>query len=209
MVKTVLDPSDSMHVSGQFQGDTEEMLRILKERDPDQMPALFGALNPYLLRVSFANGIAVEKAEDLISETWERFFAQIQRFEGRSSLKTYLCGILLNIIREYRRNHAKVSYEEDIGDFMNHVFTPEGWWKTNPADPSRLGENKQFSDFVRECLDGLDENQRTAFFLREIEEEEPHAICHILEVTVTHLRVLICRAKDKLRKCVEGKSHEV
>lgn len=196
---------ESVSVFADFAID-ENLRAQLLGRDPILLGALFCEVNPYLSRVCIANGIYAENADDVIHETWETFFSKIDQFEGRSQIRTYLCGILFNKIREYRRRLGKTVYEDDSERVMNQAFTAEGWWKIAPADPSRMAENSQIADFIKECMEGLNEQQKAAFLLREVEEEDSDSICNVLGVNVTHLRVLLFRAKDKLRKCLEGKS---
>jgi RNA polymerase sigma-70 factor (ECF subfamily) len=184
---------------------SEEILQLLKKRDKPFLEKLFLEVNPYLVRVSLANGIEADQAKDLIHQTWETFFINLEKFEGRSQIRTFLCGILFNKIREHRRLEKRFVYEEDSEKFMNHAFTPDGWWKVPPSDPCRIAELKETSEFVKECIEGLSEQQMTAFIMKEVEEEESESICNFMGVNVSHLRVLLFRAKDKLRTCLEGK----
>ncbi len=88
---------------------------------------------------------------------------------------------------------------------MNEAFTDEGWWKNPPSDPYRIVELKETSELIQECFEGLTEQQMTAFVMKEVEEENSEVVCHVLGINVSHLRVLLFRAKEKLRKCLEGK----
>jgi len=183
----------------------DETLRLLMTRNTEFLGSLFTEVNPYLIRVCIANGIYEENADEVIHSTWETFFANLEKFEGRSQLRTFICGILFNKIREFRRDQKKTVYEDDSEKIMNHAFTPEGWWKTEPPNPQKLIELREASDFIQECLEGLSEQQKAAFVMREVEEENSDTICNLLGVNVSHLRVLLFRAKDKLRKCLEGR----
>ena len=180
-----------------------ETAGLLTSRDPIFLGKLFSETSPILLRICFSNSIYDENAEDVIHQTWETFFGNLEKFEGRSRLRTFICGILFNKIREYRRGTQRTSYEQDPESIMNNVFTPEGWWKSPPVNPFRAFELTQSAAVIRECLEGLSEPQRAAFVLKEIEEEDTAEICDILSVNEAHLRVLLFRAKDKLRKCIE------
>jgi len=183
----------------------EETLLLLKKRDAAFLEKTFRDLNPILLRVLAANQIYAETAEDVVHQTWERFFTNLEQFEGRSELKTFLCGILFNKIREHRRAAGRLVFDEDSETVMARAFTPEGWWNVSPGDPSAFVYSKQISSLIGECLDGLTELQKSAFVLKEVHQEESPDICNVLGVSVSHLRVLIFRAKDKLRQCLEGK----
>ena len=184
---------------------SSEILRLLKNRDAYFLGKMFREINPVLLRVLAANGLYAETAEDVVHQTWERFFTNLDQFEGRSELRTFVCGILINKIREHRRAAGRIVLDEDSEAVMARTFTAEGWWNAGPADPSAVVYSSQLSVFIGECLDGLTELQKSAFVLKEVEQEESPEICNVLGVSVSNLRVLIFRAKDKLRQCLEGK----
>ncbi len=180
-------------------------LQLLADRDHAFLEKLFTEINPYLIRICSSNGIHGPNAEDVIFDTWDRFFSNIEKFEGRSQIRTFICGILFNKIREHRRAIKRTTYEDDSESFMDQSFTAEGWWKHAPQDPHHLLEIKEVSLFVDECLEGLSEQQRSAFLLREVEDEPGESLGRHLGVSVAHVRVLLFRAKDKLKKCIEGK----
>lgn len=183
----------------------DKSFELLQNRDREFLSALFIEVNPYLARVCMANGIYNENADEVIQNTWDKFFSNLQKFEGRSEIKTFICGILFNKIREYRRSQGKAVYEDDSEKVMEHAFTSEGWWAMEQHSPYKIMEMQQAGQFIRECMEGLSEQQKAAFVMREVEEENSDEICHVLGVNVTHLRVLLFRAKDKLRKCLEGR----
>lgn len=183
----------------------EESLRLLKDRDARFLEKQFRTINPVLLRILAANRIFGEHAEDITHQTWEKFFQNLEKFEGRSGLQTFVCGILINKIREYRRSQNRMVLEEDAEAVFSNAFTTEGWWSLKSQDPSALLKSTELAQHIGECLEGLTEAQRSAFVLKEVENEDSTEICNALGVSVSNLRVLIFRAKDKLRKCLEGK----
>lgn len=185
----------------------EAVLKSLRDRNPDFLADLFSKLNPYLLKMAGARRIFGEHAEEIVCQTWATFFENIESFEGRSEVKTFLGGILINKIREERRSQARTVPEEDPEVIMGHSFTPEGWWKRETPDPSQLLNRKQTGTAIEECLEGLSANQKEAFILKEVDGEESSSICNILDVSITNLGVLLFRAKEKLRQCLEGKIH--
>lgn len=185
----------------------ENTLKLLMNRDPGYLKSLFCEVNPFLIRVCLSNSIFDEDADDVIHQAWETFFTNLEKYEGRSQIRTFICGILFNKIREFRRAKGRTQYEDDSEKVMNHSFTSDGWWKTEPRSPDRLIELQQSSQIIQECLEGLSEQQKAAFLMKEVEGENSDEICNILAVSVSHLRVLLFRAKDKLRKCLEGRGH--
>lgn len=185
-----------------------QTIDLLQKRDAVFLKQIFLDTNPLLARVCVANSVLNENADELIQQTWETFFANLEQFQGRSQISTFVCGILLNKIREYRRSIAKFVYEEDSEKILNQAFSHDGWWRNPPHNAHKLIELQQDGDMIRQCLEGLSENQKAAFVLKEIEEEGNEEVCKLLGINVVHLGVLIFRAKDKLRKCIEGHSTE-
>ena len=186
----------------------EATRELLKNRDPGFLKTVFSDVNPYLLKMLAANRVVGLEAQDIIQDSWQTFFSTLEKFEGRSQIKVFLGGILLNKMREHRRLQARfVNYgtEENPDDVIARSFTKDGWWNAEPASPDQLIESRETLDFINECLEGLSHAQKSAFILREVESENTESICKILEVSVTHLGVLIFRAKEKLRSCLEGK----
>ncbi len=204
-MKKTLSGIDALNKNASQNFIDESTLALLKSRDRDFLEELFREVNPYLNRVCLANGIVQDDVKELIHQTWEKFFSNLEKFEGRSQIRTFICGILFNKIREHRRMQKRFILEEDSQKFMDDAFTQDGWWKVAPSDPYRITELKQATEFIRECLDGLTEQQMNAFVMKEMEEENSEDVCNVLGVNVSHLRVLLFRAKDKLRKCLEGK----
>lgn len=183
----------------------ENIRERLRSRDAVLLDKLFRDLNPYLQRCLSSRGVFAESAEEVICETWVTFLAKLDNFEGRSSIKTYLTGILFNKVREHFRGIGKyVQPEENIEDLLEQQFTPDGWWKQNPEDPSAIFQKKEIAGIIEKCLEGLSHQQSNAFIMKELQQEETNTICGALGISITNLGVLIYRAKDKLRKCIEG-----
>lgn len=187
--------------------ENPQHLELLKKRDPAFLSSLFSDMNPRLLRMMASKGIYAEAAEEVVHQCWETFFTNLDKFEGRSQIKTFVFGILINKIREDRRRNSRVDYEEDSEKVFERSFTKDGWWVNEPTDPYRIIENRQLGDSIEDCLEGLTDAQRAAFLLIESEGESSESACQIMGVSLSNLRVLIFRAKDKLRACLEGQSY--
>lgn len=186
--------------------DTAELIEKIKSRDPEVLNRLFSEINPYLVKILAGHRLPKEQGHDILQDTWLTFFKNIEQFNGASQLRVFVAGIMLNKIRESRRAQARYSYEEESEKFMDQSFTPEGWWNFRTRGPSEALQNKETANFIADCLEGLSPSQREAFVMREIEDKNTEEICNILQLNVSHLGVLIYRAKDKLRQCLEGKA---
>ncbi len=175
----------------------------LDQRDPELVQLMITEINPVLLKILYTHRIDKQSCQDIIHQTWQRFFENYRAFEGRSQLSTFIVGLMINKIREYRRAQKKLVFEDDSEAIYKQSFT-DGWWVSEPKSPDAFLEQKNIASQIADCLEGLTEQQRTAFVLREVDDEESKDICNILGVSVSHLRVLLFRAKDKLKKCLEG-----
>jgi len=158
-----------------------------------------------LLAAAWGMGWKGADAEDLVQETFAVFLRAPERFEGRSSLKTYLFGILYNKGLEKRREVVREEAVDPIDEVFEKRFGTWGIWRTMPRGPEDEVMARETAALVEECLQGLNVQQRMAFYLKEIQHETTDSICNILEITITHLGVLLFRARNKLRECVQRK----
>lgn len=158
-----------------------------------------------LLAAAYAIGWGASDAEDLVQDTFLTYLEKADRFEGRSSLKTYLTGILYNKSLEKRRHKAREVARDPVDDVFEQRFSSVGVWRTRPRGPEDLALSKETAALIDTCLEGLTPAQRMAFYLREIEQTSTEEACNILDVTVTHLGVLLFRARNRVRECIEKK----
>lgn len=172
----------------------------LRQRDPQELEALFAHVNPYLKNILKGYRIPGPAKQDLIQSAWATFLDTLDRFQGRSQIKVFLAGILLNKLRESRRTESRFQFEQDTQTYMDSAFTPMGWWKQESPSPEQILKSKQIIASIEVGMQELSKAQRSAFILREVDELETEEICKILDVSVSHLGVLVFRAKEKLRK---------
>lgn len=182
------------------------VIQKLKCRDPIFLADLFTQLTPSLMGVLASKGIFAESAEEIAHECWDAFFASLDKFEGRSKVRTFVFGILINKIRENRRRTRRIDLVEDSEKVFDHSFTQDGWWVNVPSDPYLVLCNQQLGLAIQDGLSGLPETQKSAFLLIESEGETCSSTCSIMGVSSSSLRVLIFRAKNKLRRSLEGQS---
>jgi RNA polymerase sigma-70 factor (ECF subfamily) len=91
---------------------------------------------------------------------------------------------------------------------MNSRFAADGHWAKPPIDPEQFMESTETMELIQKCIDELPLKQRMAFCLKEIDDHGSSDICSILGVTVTNLGVLLYRARNRLRECIEGKASQ-
>ena len=180
-------------------------------------PAFASQINThrgYLLRVAQLQLRDHDLAEDVVQETLVAALAG-SGFSGKSSLKTWLTGILkhkiVDAIRRKQReplavaSFGNIENELDIDDF-DALFTDKGSWDAPPADwgdPEESLNRRQFMDMMDFCLERLPPNPARVFMMREVMELETEEICKELAITANNLWVILYRGRMALRPCLE------
>ncbi len=185
--------------------DDPNFAERIRQRDPEALEAVTSAYLPQILRAARGAGLDPQRAEDLAQSTFTTFIEAAPRFEGRSHVRTWLFGILYKKIAEARRDEKRAGQLEDIDEVVEKRFAPDGKWAQPPRPVDARLYDAEIRGGIEECLEGLPTKQRMAFILREVQELESKEVCKILEVTVTNLGVLLYRARNRLRECLEAK----
>jgi RNA polymerase sigma-70 factor (ECF subfamily) len=163
---------------------------------------------PGLLRSARAAGLPADRAEDAVQASLLVFVQRAADFDGRARVCTWVHGILLRKIWEERRGARRETEHEDIDRVVESRFDAAGNWTRPPQGPVEALIRGEFRRELKSCLDALPDRQRIAFTLREVEGFETAEICKILEVTANNLGVLLFRARNGLRECLEAKGFE-
>ena len=184
---------------------SQEIVAAFKAKDWSSLEVLVKSYTEMLLKGALGLGFYGNHADDLVQSVWITFFDAVDNFDGRSHVKTFLFGILVNKSRELRRETLKHDSHDPIEDVMEERFSPHGDWIKPPMAADRFIESVQTLQIIQDCIDRLPTTQRAAFCFREVEDLEMPEICKILDVSNTNLGVLLFRAKNRLRECVERK----
>jgi RNA polymerase sigma-70 factor (ECF subfamily) len=182
-----------------------DLIALLRERDPSTLDAVVQEHARPLYNISRALGFNDYEAEDLVQDAFKIFLQTLDRFEGRSQVRTWLIGILYRKARERRREQAREQKSDPIDAVFESRFDRNGLWQHPPEDLERVFASKEIGRMIAQCLDGVPPQQREVFLLREVEGLETKEICKILDLTVTHLGVLMHRARNRLRECLVAK----
>jgi RNA polymerase sigma-70 factor, ECF subfamily len=177
----------------------------LRNRDPAVLEELVNEHSRPLYRAARGMGFRNDEAEDIVQDVFTTFFATLDRFEGRSQVRTWLFGILHHKSMERRRRRVRDDQHDPIDEIFESRFDSRGNWTSPPQDLLRLVESRELGEAISHCLDQLPPSQRSAFVLREMEGLAGDEVCKILQVTVTNMGVLMFRARNRLRECLEGR----
>lgn len=202
--------------------DEATLLRHLRSGNEDAFRVLVGRYQPVLLRVarSYVPGDAV--AQEVVQETWLAVLNGIDRFEGRSSLKTWIFRILVNRARTRgARERRTVPFasafdpERDVEgpsvdpsrfEPCDHPLVPMHWaaplapWRGSPEGRLAAAESRAA---LTAAVDALPPAQREVLTLRDVHGWSAAEVCNALDVSETNQRVLLHRARTKLRRALE------
>jgi RNA polymerase sigma-70 factor (ECF subfamily) len=195
--------------------DTDaELLRRLRAGDERAFVALVQRHHDAMLRLacSFVPNVAV--AEEVVQDTWVGVLRGIGSFEGRSSFRTWLFRILVN---RARTTGARERRTVAVGDFdavgaagatvAASRFDSRGAWLSPPElwieeVEDRLEAGK-LAGLIRTAIDDLPDRQRQVVTLRDIEGLTSEEVCSVLEISEINQRVLLHRARSRLRQAIE------
>lgn len=178
----------------------------LRARKAEAITALVEAHSESLVAAALGWGFSEADAEELAQDAFVAFLESVARFEGRSSVKTFLFGILYNKAREAWRRRAREVSEEDIEKAFEERFR-WGVWTRFPKGPEQEALNAELKAWLAECSERLSLRLRTAFYLKAVSGESTEEICRIMAVTPGNLGVLFFRARNALRECLEKKAN--
>lgn len=166
-----------------------------------------------LIRFAMLHLRDAELAEDVVQDTLAAAFAGKDRFENRSSMKTWIFAILKNkIINSHRDlwNRRRVGFHaamEDESEF-DFLYQKNAHWDPSerPADwgnPEVSLDNEQFWQVFHVCMNDLSESSARVFSMREFLDLEVAEICQELQITTSNCYQLLHRARMKLRFCLQ------
>jgi RNA polymerase sigma-70 factor, ECF subfamily len=199
-------------------GDEAELVQALKDRDESAFAELVDLHTPAMLRVARGYVRSREIAEDVVQETWIAVLKGINAFEGRSSLRTWLFTILINIakrrgMREQRdADVAVIAFTGGTVDparFRDFDDPYPGHWKPDevpspfPDTPEGSVLGDELITVARGELDKLPERQRLVVTMRDMLGLDSAEVCDLLDISVANQRVLLHRGRAAVRQAFE------
>ncbi len=177
----------------------------IRARNPETLRAVVRENLPMLLRAARGAGLSPDRAEDAVQETLLTFVTRAPDFDGRARVRTWLYGILLKKLSRAFEGVRRAQETEEIDAVVESRFTQAGGWARPPRGPDAGADRERVRAWLQVCLEGLPDRRRMAFVLREVEELTTEEVCKVLDVSPNNLGVLLFRARNGLRECLETK----
>ena len=200
--------------------DTAEAALLARLRGGDEraFETLVERLYPTMLAVARHHVSSRAVAEEVVQEAWLGVLKGLDRFEGRSSLKTWILRILVNTAKTRGARDARTVPFASLAPVGEEpAVEPErfrgpddpfpGHWRSYPGNWQRLPEetlaDRETLDVVLSTIQQLPPPQRLVITMRDIQGCDAAEVCEVLDVSEGNQRVLLHRARSKVRSALE------
>lgn len=172
--------------------------------------------------VRMAMGYVADRdvAEEVVQDTWMAVIEGLDRFEGRSSFRTWIFGILIHKAKDRgvrEKRHVTFSAFDSLdeesdeavdparfhqsGEWAGHwAFPPQPW---DEQTPEKLLASRQAVDCMQRAIADLTLTLREVLILRDVEGVDSREVCELLNITETNLYVRLHRARERVRRAIE------
>jgi RNA polymerase sigma-70 factor, ECF subfamily len=195
------------------------LVRGLRDGDEATFASLVDAWGAAMLRMALVHVSSRAVAEEVVQESWLTLLRDLDRYEGRSSLRTWVLGIVVNVARSRGRAERRCTPTDEALDAAGPLFArrfrpsgdewPRHWaigpipWPT-PEQELLAGETRRV---ILTAVAKLPATQREVLVLRDIEGVPAQETCNMLAIGDTNQRVLLHRARSRVRKAIEDYFH--
>jgi RNA polymerase sigma-70 factor (ECF subfamily) len=186
--------------------DDGALLQRVRAGDQEAFAVLVRRYQAQLLRLAETFVASRAVAEEVVQDTWVGVVRGVERFEGRSSFKTWLFRILVNRARTTGGREARtISLGPDTE--LADRFDRTGGWSTPPSVWAEDAENRidaqTMAVKIKESLHELPAGQREVLVLRDVDGLEAADVCELLGISDSNQRVLLHRARTRVRGILE------
>ncbi|MBN9508760.1 MAG: sigma-70 family RNA polymerase sigma factor [Alphaproteobacteria bacterium] len=195
--------------------DRPEFLARLRAGDGEAYRRLIRRFHGALVGTAAAIIGSRAQAEEVVQDAWLAVFSGIARFEGRSSLSSWVFAIVLNRARTRATREGRLVALPNLegGEGNERAvplerFQPDGHWTEPPKlwdelDPERIVAGRQIWEHVQAAIERLPAGQKAVLILRDMEGQSAEDACDLLKISAENQRVLLHRARGRVRRAVE------
>jgi len=196
------------------------LLARLRQGDDGAFDELVTRHHSALVRMAMGYVADREVAEEVVQDTWMVVIEGLDRFEGRSSLRTWIFGIMIHKAKDRgvrEKRHTTFSSFESVDDDSEGTIDPSrfhqsgewaGHWAFPPQPwddqtPEKLLASQQAVNAMNRAIEALPQTLKEVLILRDVEGVGAKDACEILKITETNLYVRLHRARERVRQAVE------
>jgi RNA polymerase sigma-70 factor (ECF subfamily) len=196
------------------------LLARLRQGDEGAFDELVTRHHSALIRMAMGYVADREVAEEVVQDTWMAVIEGLDRFQGRSSLRTWIFGIMIHKAKDRgvrEKRHTNFSSFESLdeesddmidpsrfhqtGEWAGHwAFPPQPW---DDQTPEKLLASQQAVNAMNKAIEALPQTLKDVLILRDVEGVEAKEACDILKISETNLYVRLHRARERVRQAVE------
>ena len=213
--------SDSHLVGGVVSAEDLRLVEALRSGNESAFVSLIDSYHTSMLRLAMIFVPSQAVAEEVVQETWMGMLQGLDRFEGRSSLKTWIFRILTNRAKTRAQREGRSVPFSSLSEFTSELHEPAveperfngpdqqwpGHWVSFPRSWDEIPEERIISQEtmtrIQEAIDILPPRQREVITLRDIEGCSSDEACNLLGVSEVNQRVLLHRARSRVRRALE------
>ncbi|HEY6261411.1 MAG TPA: sigma-70 family RNA polymerase sigma factor [Nitrospiraceae bacterium] len=199
----------------------DTLITKLRKGDEGAFDELVNQHHGTLIRMAMGYVADREVAEEVVQDTWMAVIESLNRFEGRSSLRTWICGILIHKAKDRgvreKRHTTFSAFESHYDDDNDEAVDPSrfqqsgelaGHWALPPQPwddqtPEKLLASQQAVNAMQRAIEALPPTLKEVLILRDVEGVEAKEVCEMLNITETNLYVRLHRARERVRGAVE------
>jgi RNA polymerase sigma-70 factor (ECF subfamily) len=207
----ISSPAVAQSVRGPSSASDAAVIEALRTGDEEAFARLIDQHHPSLRRIARLYVSSEAVADEVVQDTWLAVIQGVWAFEGRSSLKTWILKILINRAKTRAvREGRTVPLEELSADDTRHKTADDGAAQlySTPPDPTPSPEARLLTEEartqIRSAIDSLPPNQRVVITMRDVEGCSSEEVCNVLGLSETNQRVILHRARSKVRDLVSA-----
>ena len=193
----------------------------LRQGDEGAFDGLVTRHHSALIRMAMGYVADREVAEEVVQDTWMAVIEGLDRFQGRSSLRTWIFGIMIHKAKDRgvrEKRHTTFSSFESGDDDSDETIDPSrfhqsgewaGHWAFPPQPwddqtPEKLLASQQAVNAMNKAIEALPRTLKDVLILRDVEGVDAKEACEILKISETNLYVRLHRARERVRQAVEA-----
>jgi RNA polymerase sigma-70 factor, ECF subfamily len=195
-------------------GAEAKLLARLRSGDETAFAALVDEIHGGMLAFARTFTSSPALAEDVVQETWLAVIRGLGGFEGRSSIKTWIFGILVRRARTMAVRDSRHRGTNPNGSPHSPEVEWEpgqgrrGLWEHAPLpwaleDPAEILQSREVLEVLQTAMEDLPETQRQVVFLRDVEGLSAIEVCNVLDLSETNQRVILHRGRARLRRALD------